>query len=150
MDLFGRGAAITLLLVAASTAEAQQARPDESLKLRQGLMQAARSQLAPLLAFAQGKADMPADANERATNLWALARLAPIGWATGTEALPHANTRPEAFGARHAEFQKGWTNLIATTARLSMAIGAGPDATRAYAVAVAKSCKSCHDEFRTE
>lgn len=134
----------------ASSAVAQQAKPEELLRLRQGLMQAVKSQWVPIGAFAQGKADLPADAADRAANLVMLSKLAPIGWGKGTEALPEANTKPEAFGAKSAQFMDGWKALGAETAKLAEAAKAGPDALKAQAAATGKVCKACHDDFRKE
>ncbi|MDO8605373.1 MAG: cytochrome c [Phaeospirillum sp.] len=139
-----------VILAAALPAMAQQAKPEELLKMRQGLMQGLRSQWAPIAGFAAGKADLPADAVDRAANLAMLAKLAPIGWAKGTEALPEANTKPEAFGAKSTQFADGWKSLAVETAKLADAAKAGPDALKAQAGNVGKLCKGCHDELRKE
>jgi cytochrome c556 len=138
------------VLGSATPAMAQAAKPDELLKLRQGLMQAVKSQFGPIAAFAQGKGDLPPDAAERAANLAALGKLAPIGWAKGTESLPNANTKPEAFGAKSAQFMDGWKAMAAEATKLADAAKAGPDALKAQVPAVGKTCKSCHDDLRKE
>ncbi len=139
-----------VVFAAVPPAVAQQAKPEDLLKLRQGLMQGLRSQWAPIAGFAAGKAELPADAAERAANLAMLAKLAPIGWGKGTEDLPEANTKPEAFGAKSAQFLESWKTLAAETAKLADAAKAGPDALKAQAGAVGKLCKGCHDEMRKE
>jgi cytochrome c556 len=138
------------VLLSAVPAQAQQAKPEELLKMRQGLMQALKSQWVPIAAFAQGKADLPADAADKAANVAAIAKLAPIGWAKGTEALPNSDTKPDAFGAKSAQFMDGWKSLAAEAAKLADAAKAGPDALKAQAAATGKQCKACHEEFRKE
>lgn len=144
-------ALVAALVVLSAPAGAQQAKPEELLKLRQGLMQAVKSQFGPIAAFAQGKGELPADAADRAANLAQLAKLAPIGWAKGTERLPDAATKPEAFAAKSAAFMDGWTAMAAQSAKLAEAARAGgADAIKAQAAAVGKTCKSCHDDFRKD
>lgn len=142
--------ALTLLAFAGS-AQAQQAKPEDLLKMRQGLMQAVKMQFGPVGAFAQGKGDLPADAAERAANLAMLARLSPMAWSKGTEALPDSATKAEAFGAKAAQFQDGWKAAAAEAAKLADIARAGsPDAIKAQAAAVGKTCKGCHDEFKKD
>ncbi|SEH46229.1 cytochrome c [Magnetospirillum fulvum] len=144
-------AAIAGVAVAASLpAVAQQSKPEELLKLRQGLMQTLKSQWAPIAGFAAGKADLPADAAQRAENMVLVAKLAPIGWAKGTEALPNSETKPEAFGAKSAQFMEGWKALAAESTKLAAAAKAGPDALKAQAAATGKVCKACHEDFKQD
>ncbi|MBC7953569.1 MAG: cytochrome c [Rhodospirillaceae bacterium] len=135
-------------VLGAASAQAQM-KPEDQLKMRQGLMQAVKHQAGPLLGFAQGKADLPADAAARAENLAALAKLAPLGWGKGTEALAGANTKPEAF--TDAKFMEGWKATAVEAAKLADIAKAGnPDAIKAQAGAVGKLCKGCHDDFKKE
>lgn len=144
-------AAVVGVAVAASgSAVAQQAKPEDLLKLRLGLMQTLKSQWAPIAGFAAGKADLPADAAQRAENMAMVAKLAPIGWAKGTESLPNAETKAEAFGAKSAQFLDGWKALAAESTKLAAAAKAGPDALKAQAAATGKLCKGCHEEFKQD
>ena len=138
------------IFAAALPATAQQAKPEDLLKLRQGLMQAVKSQWVPIAGFAAGKTELPADAADRAANLAALAKLAPLGWAKGTEALPESATKPEAFGAKSAQFADGWKALAVETAKLAEAAKTGPDALKVQAVSVGKLCKGCHEELKKD
>lgn len=142
------GLAAAALIASASGAVAQQ-KPEETLKMRQGLMQAVKLQAGPLLGFAQGKNDMPANAAERADNLAMLAKLAPMGWGKGSEALPEAKTKPEAF--TDAKFQDGWKAMAAEAAKLADAAkGGNADSIKAQAGALGKTCKGCHDDFKKD
>lgn len=138
------------VFAAALPATAHDAKPEDLLKLRQGLMLTLKSQWAPIAGFAAGKAPLPADAAERAANMAMVAKLAPIGWAKGTEALPGAETKPEAFGAKAAQFADGWKSLAAESAKLAEAANAGPDALKAQAAKVGKLCKGCHEELKKD
>ena len=137
-------------LALAVPAVAQQMKPEEQLEMRQGLMLALKSQWMPIAAFAAGKADFPADAVAKAENVAAIAKLAPIGWAKGSEKLPKAETKAEAFGAKAAQFHEGWTSFAAEADKLVIAAKAGPDALKAQVPAVGKLCKGCHEEFKEE
>lgn len=142
------GLAAAALIASASGAFAQQ-KPEETLKMRQGLMQAVKLQAGAILGFAAGKNDLPADAAARAENLTMLAKLAPMGWGKGSEALPDAKTKPEAF--TDSKFQDGWKTLAVEAAKLSDAAKTGnADAIKAQAGAVGKVCKGCHDDFKKD
>lgn len=148
--LFVAGVAAAAALGAASGAMAQ-LKPEETLKMRQGLMQAVKLQAGPMLGFAQGKNDLPGDAAARAENLAMLAKLSPLGWGKGSEALDGSKTKAEAFGDKAALFQDGWKAFAAESAKLAEAAKAGnADAIKAQAGAVGKTCKSCHDEFKKD
>lgn len=135
-------------VLGAASAQAQM-KPEEQLKMRQGLMQAVKHQAGPLLGFAQGKADLPADAAARADNLAALAKMAPLAWGKGSEALAGSSTKPEAF--TDAKFMEGWKAAAAEAAKLADIAKAGnPDAIKAQAGAVGKLCKGCHDDFKKD
>lgn len=143
-------AGLAFAAVAASTAGAlAQQKPDEALKMRQGLMQAVKMQAGPMLGFAQGKNDLPADAVVRAEHLAALAKLAPTAWAKGSENLPGSNTKAPAFGSE--KFAKGWEMMAASSLKLAEAARAGdPAIIKAAAGDVGGTCKGCHDDFKAD
>lgn len=146
--LFAAGLAGTAMLAAASGAIAQQ-KPEETLKMRQGLMQAVKLQAGPMLGFAGGKNELPADAAARAENLAMLAKLSPLGWGKGSENLDGSKTKAEAF--TDAKFQDGWKMFAAESAKLAdLARTGGADAVKAQAGAVGKTCKGCHDDFKKD
>jgi cytochrome c556 len=148
-------AAVAAVLAAAVAgtavaAEGQAPKPEDLLKLRQGLFQAIKTQFGPLGAFAQGKADLPADAGAKSANLAMLAKLGPIGFAKGTEALPGTNAKAEAF-TKPAAFAEDWTAFADASAKLADAAkGGNADAIKAAAGAVGKTCKGCHEEFKKD
>lgn len=126
-----------------------QLKPDEVLEVRKGLMLAVKMQAGPLLGYAQGKADLPADAAARAESLAALAKLSPMGWMKGGENIKDSETKPEAFTS--PKFQEGWTAFTTETAKLAEVAKAGDaSAIKAQAGAVGKTCKGCHDDFKKD
>ena len=146
--LCAAGIAGVALFGAASGALAQQ-KPEETLKMRQGLMQAVKLQAGPMLGFAGGKNELPADAAARAENLAMLAKLSPIAWGKGSENLDGNKTKAEAF--TDVKFQDGWKMFAAESAKLAEIAKAGnADAIKAQAGAVGKTCKGCHEEFKKD
>lgn len=126
-----------------------QMKPEDTLKVRQGLMLAVKMQAGPLLGFAQGKADLPPDAAARAESLASLAKLSPMGWMKGGENIKDSETKPEAFTS--PKFQEGWTAFATETAKLAEVAKAGDAAAiKAQAGAVGKTCKGCHDDFKQD
>lgn len=126
-----------------------QLKPEDTLKVREGLMLAIKLEAGPLLGFAQGKTDLPADAATRAETLAALAKVAPIGWGKGTENIKDSETKAEAFTS--PKFKQDWDAFATETAKLAEIAKAGDAAAiKAQAGAVGKTCKSCHDDFKKD
>ncbi len=149
MRLITLAAAIAAALAVATPAlAADTAKPEEILKMRQGLFQAVKANFGPLVAIAKGEAQPGDKTVQQAENLAALARIVPMSFGPGSEALPNARTKPEAF--TNADFAKGAQMFQAETAKLAEAAKAGGDAIKAQVGAVGKTCKTCHDTFRNE
>lgn len=150
MKLFAKGLIAAALIAGfAGAATAQQLKPEDTLKLRQGLMMATKVQFGALGAYAQGKGDLPADALARAENLVALAKMSPAGWGKGTEGIKGSETKPEAFTS--PDFAKGMDMFTAEAIKLVDAAKSGnADAIKAQAGAVGKTCKGCHDNFKKD
>ena len=132
----------------AAGALAQQ-KPEDTLKMRQGLMLAVKANFAPFGAFAAGKAPLPAEPEAKAENLAALARISPIAWAKGTENVPNSETKPAAFTS--ADFAKGWGALGEAAGALAVAARSGDaEAIKVATGGVGKTCKGCHDDFKAD
>ena len=139
--------ALLATLLIAGTVSAAEVKPEDQLKMRQGLMQAVKSQFGPLGAFAQDKGALPADAADRAVNLAALAKIVPSAWAKGTETLKDSKTKAEAFAS--PKFLDGFKAFGSAADQLSAALRSGnADAVKAAATDILKVCKGCHDDFR--
>ena len=143
-------AAVFAICVAGIAADASaQQKPEEALKMRQGLFEALKMNFGPFGAFAKGAAPLPADAAQRAENMVALAKILPMAFAKGTENLPKSETKAEAFTS--ADFPKGFEALGAASAKLASAVASGDaDAVKAAVGGVGKTCKGCHDTFRQD
>jgi cytochrome c556 len=136
-------------LLVASNLFAADVKPEEQLKMRQGLMQAVKFQFGPVGAFAQGKGPLPADAADRAVNLAVVAKIMPLAWGKGGEDVKGSNTKAEAFTS--AKFLDGFMTLGAATDKLADAARSGnADAVKSAAGGIGKACKGCHDDFRKD
>lgn len=143
----GLAGAITLGL-GASVANAQ-AKPEDLLKMRQGVWQSVKYQFGPMGAFLKGEGPYVEDTVVRSANLAALAKIVPQLFAPGSENLPNSKAKPEAFVK--AEFKVGMDAFAMETAKLAdVAKGTDQNAVKAQLAAVAKTCKGCHDNFKAD
>ena len=141
---------LTAALLAGLSASALAAdKPEDLLKGREGLFQALKWQVGPLMGFAKGDAPLPADAADRAANIVALSKILPQAFRPGTENLPGSHAKAEAFSK--PEFVRGFTVLGDAGMKLQTALASGDEAAIKAAIpAVGKACKACHDDFRSE
>ncbi|WP_142847837.1 cytochrome c [Telmatospirillum sp. J64-1] len=140
----GMAAAIALSIGPAS---AQDAKPEEILKMRQGIFQAVRMNFGPLGGVARGNTAFGPEAVERAEALAALAKVAAQGFPAGSDNIPGSNTKPAAF--QDASFGEKMEAFGAEAAKLAQLGQAGDEAGfKAQIAAVGGSCKACHDSFR--
>ncbi|MBY0431827.1 MAG: cytochrome c, partial [Rhodospirillales bacterium] len=85
-----------------------------------------------------------------AQNLAALARIAPMGFPKGSEAikgsesLPDIWTKPEAYKAAMEKWQAESVKLA------EVALKGDAEAVKAQIPNVSKACKGCHQDFRKE
>ncbi len=137
------------LLIVATVASAAEVKPEDQLKMRQGLMESVKYQFVPLAVFMQDKGPLPADAADRAANLVALAKIVPAAWGPGTEALKGSETKAAAFTS--PKFLDGFKAMGAAAEQLEIAAKSGdPAAIKTATGGVGKSCKACHDDFRND
>jgi cytochrome c556 len=136
---------ITATVLAAS-ALAQEAKPEQILKARQGLMEAVGIQLGPIIAVAKGGPITPATA-EAAENIVALAHVLKTVYGKGTENLPGSNAKPEAFS--DPKFLGGYDKLAEAAAKTAADAKANnADAVKADLGMIGSACKGCHENFR--
>ena len=129
-----------------ASAYAQQMKPEELLKARQGLMEAVRLQLGPIFGAAKGAVPLSAAA-ESADNVVGLAHALKTAYASGTEDLPGSNAKPEAF--TDPKFLAGYDKLAEAAAKVAADAKANnADALKADVGAIGDACKGCHDNFR--
>ena len=132
--------------ILAATALAQEMKPAEILKARQGMMEAVRMQLGPIVAAAKGGPITPATA-QAAENIVGLAHALKDAYGKGTEDIKGSNAKPEAF--TDPKFLAGYDKL----AEAAMKTAADAKANDAAAMgadlkAIGGACKGCHDNFR--
>ena len=137
--------AVAMSVAGAATAVQAQVKPEDTLKIRQGFMQGIRVNFAPIAGAAKEDKVTPALA-QSADNIAAIARMATLGWAPGSESVSKG-TKAAAFTS--PDFKAGFDKLGAEATKLSAAIKANDKAAiGAQIAAVGGSCKGCHDAFR--
>jgi len=128
----------------ATSALAQEMKPEELLKARQGMMEAVRMQLGPIFGAAKGAVPLPVAA-QAADNVVGLAHALKTAYGNGD--LPGSNAKPEAF--TDAKFLAGYDKLADAAAKVAAdAKGGNLDALKADVGAIGGACKACHDDFR--
>lgn len=137
------------ILVLSSSAQAQM-KPEELLKLRQGVMVTIKSQFGPLAALAKNDAPVTDDAIAKAETLAVLAKLPSLGFAAGTEDLRPSKAKPEIW-QKADDFAKLMEALATEAGRLAtVAKTRDVQAFKAQVAATGKTCKTCHDTYRAE
>ena len=127
-----------------SSALAQEMKPEEVLKARQGMMEAVRMQLGPIFGAAKGAVPLPAAA-EAADNVVGLAHALKTAYGNGD--LPGSNAKPEAF--TDPKFLAGYDKLADAAAKVAADAKANNlDGLKADVGAIGAACKGCHDDFR--
>jgi cytochrome c556 len=138
------GVAVAAIAGGATIAHAQ-VKPEDTLKVRQGFMQAIRLNFGSIAAAAKDDKITPAHA-QNADNIVAITKMATLGWTPGSETVSKAS-KPEAFTSPN--FKAGFERLGDAAGKLSAAIKANDkSAITAQVAAVGGACKACHDNFR--
>ena len=140
---------VTIFIV--TVAYAQFAKPEEAIRYRKSLMFLILKHFKPMGAVVQGKVTYEkgtfTENADHVNNLAALplaASLAPGSDKGDTTLKSVALDNPDKF-KKEAESFEAATARLASTSR-----GGGMDAIKAQFGMVAKSCKSCHQQFRTK
>jgi cytochrome c556 len=149
MRLIPLAAGLATLIAVTAPALADETKPEDLLKMRQGLFQAVKATYVPIVMLAKQDGKPTDVTTQQAENLAALAKVLPIAFAAGTDALPGSKTKAEAFTS--ADFAKGAAAMADESAKLAAAVKAGDAAAmKAQVGAVGKTCKACHENFRKE
>jgi cytochrome c556 len=131
----------------ATSALAQEMKPEELLKARQGMMEAVRYQLGPIFGAAKGAVPLSAATVEAAENVVGIAHALKSVYGSGTADLPGSNAKPEAF--TDPKFLAGYDKLADAAAKVAADAKANNlDALKADVGAIGGACKGCHDDFR--
>ena len=143
-------AAAVLGVVAVAGAAYAQAKPEDLLKYRQGVMRAVAFQNGPLNAFAKGEAPWSPAMAQKAVNMAALAVIAGDIFSPASQNIPNSDAKPEIW-SKADDFKKALTAFQTETAKLAeLARGGNAEAIKAQIPAVGKTCGGCHDTFRVK
>jgi cytochrome c556 len=141
-------AAVAFVAISA-TAQAQ-LKPEEMLKMRQGLMVAHKSQVGPMSAVAKGDAPFSDATVAQAATLATISRLIPAGFAPEAQNVGPTKAKPEIWQNRE-EFKKRAEALASEAAKLAdVAQKKDVAAFKAQFAATTAACKACHDTFRAQ
>lgn len=140
------------LCLAAAAAQAQQVKPEDAVKMRQGLMVAMDWQLAAIGAVSKGEAPFSEDLVRRSNYLVNLVKLAPEAFLmpSGSDVVKTSKAKPVVWQDKHA-FSAGMRELITEAERLQMAVQSrkGDELKRQFD-ATTRACKACHDKYRAD
>lgn len=145
-------AAITIAAVLAAPAVAQDVQPTEAVKMRQGVMAAVKWQFAPIGGTVKGERPFDTDLLTRATNLAALAKVAPEGFIlpSGPDAVPATKAKPVIWQEQKA-FSELMVRFGTEAERLALAVQSrNPEQLKAQFLTVNQVCKDCHEKYRAE
>ncbi len=144
-------AAGAVLLAAALPAAAQFAKPSDAIEYRQGVLFAMGQHMGRIGAMANNKA--PFDAKVAAENAEVLAYLSKLpfaGFGPGTDKGHDTKAKPEIWKEK-AKFDDLTKKMQDSVAKLATAAKSGEEAqVKAAFGEAAKSCKTCHDDFRNK
>ena len=151
MKAFACMAAAATLLVMATPASAQFAKPEDAIKYRQSALSVMGTHFGRLGAMANGR--VPFDAKVAAENADIVADMAKLPWAAfgaGTDKGGNTKSKPEIW-TDQAKFKESSDKLIAETTKLAAAAKTGNlDTIKTAFTSAAGSCKTCHDAFRNQ
>lgn len=133
----------------ADAAFTQEMKPEEIIKARQGLMEAVRMQIGPIVAVVKGAAPLSPATAEAADTIVGLAHALKSAYGKGTESLPGSHAKAEAFS--DPKFLEGYDKLAAAATKLAADARANNlDAVKADLGDVGGACKGCHDNYRVK
>ncbi|GAB4213164.1 MAG: cytochrome c [Rhodoferax sp.] len=143
-------AGLCLALLGACSEAAKDTHPQQWVSKRQAVFKQMTKALEPMGLVARGRQDYrAADFKEHADTLLT---LAPQPWPlfAPDSNYPPTRARPAVWQVP-ADFKRAQDEFLASVKALHAVAGGGDlDAIRAAVNAVEKSCKSCHDNFRSE
>jgi cytochrome c556 len=139
-----------LAFTLAAPAQAQFAKPEESIKYRKASFTVMAAHFGRLGAMANGR--VPYDAKAAAENAEVVSALAKLPWTAFGDGTDKGETRakPEIW-KESAKFKEASDKMVTEMGKLNTAAKAGNlDALKAAFGPAAASCKACHDNFRKD
>jgi len=130
---------------------AQEVKPENAIRYRQGIMRAQAWNMGPMAAMVKGNVPYNKEAFlHRATWLDELTEMAWEGYTPGSDQGAPTKAKPEIWKDA-AKFKQLADALHAATGKLAAAAKVGTlDAVKGPFGDVAKVCQDCHDEFRSK
>jgi cytochrome c556 len=151
MKLFTAVAICAACVVIASPASAQFQKPDDAIEYRQGAMTVMGEHFGRIGAMVNNKA--PFDAKAAADNAAVVAFMSKLpfaGFIEGTEKGHDTKAKP-AIWKEADKFKAAATKMQDDVAKLNtVAQGGNMDEIKAAFGEAGKSCKACHDEYRSK
>jgi cytochrome c556 len=143
-------AGLAVALLAACSGEVKDTHPQQWVSKRKAVFKQMTKALEPMGLMTRDR--QPFDKGEFVTQAMALQELASKPWPLFPADSNYPPTRAKpALWLQAAEFKKAADDFQSKVAVLSAASGAADmDTLRRAVNDVEKSCKSCHDQFRTE
>jgi cytochrome c556 len=144
-------ASVAVALAALAAPASAQLKPEELVKLRQGVMIGQKAQVGPMSAVAKGEAQLSDATVQQAETLAALTKLAPAGFAPESQkANVPTKAKPEVW-QKNEEFKKYAQTLQTEAAKLAeVARKRDTEGFKKQFGATTAACKSCHDDFRAQ
>lgn len=139
-----------LLGAAPAAAQSLEIKPDEAVKMRQGLMTAIDWQFRNLGAVAKREEPIDEKTIKMARDLTGLVRVAPQGFGVPSATVPGSRAKP-AVWTNSGRFATLFQDLVTESERLMLAaqtLRVG-EVEKQFLV-VERLCKDCHDLYRSE
>lgn len=141
---------LAVCIAAFSSTASAQLKPEEVVKLRQGLMVAQKAQMGAMGAVAKGDGQ-PTDATAtQAQNLVNISKLVPMGFSADSANVAGTKAKPEIW-KNQDDFKKKATTFQSEVEKLAqVAKGKDANAFKTQYAAVGAACKACHDNYRQQ
>ncbi len=140
-----------LSLLAAGTASAQFAKPEDAIKYRQSALTVMGNHFGRIGAMVNNR--IPFDAKVAAENAAVVVTMSKLPWVAfgpGTDAGLPTRAKPEIWREQD-KFKAASDKMVADVAALDTAAKTGNlDQIKAAFGTVGQSCKACHDAYRAE
>ena len=151
MKIFAHLVSLGALLALSLPAAAQFAKPEDSIRYRQGPLYIMGQHFARVGAMANGRVPFDAKvAQENADIVAAMAKLPWAGFGPGTDKAAPNKAKAEIW-SEQPKFKDASEKMMAETTKLAAAAKTGNlDALKAAFGATAGSCKACHDAYRAQ
>jgi cytochrome c556 len=138
--------AAAVLTMAAFSAQAQFAKPEDAIKYRQSVLTVQARAFGAINAMNKG--DVPFNAAAAQANAHIISTLSTLPWAAFGAGTENAKTKPEIWSDA-AGFKVSSDKYVAAASALETAAKSGnADQVKTAWGALAGTCKQCHDAYR--